>query len=166
MQRSAGKGHMDRFLGRHQKRIDAKGRISIPAPFRGVIARDGYEGVFCVRSLDQPAIDAGGHALMADIDGLLSAYEPFSEDYQALSVALLGAGDTLVLDAEGRIVVPDWVRSATGVTDEIVFVGQGARFQMWAPAAFEAYEAKARERATQLLRARGERRPMAAGGAA
>ena len=148
---------MDRFLGRHAKRIDAKGRVSIPATFRSVLARDGYEGVFALRSLTVPAIEAGGHALIGDIDQLLAGYDPFSEAYQSLSIALLGGGDTLSLDAEGRIVVPDWMRAATGATDELVFVGQGSKFQIWSPERFTQAEAEARRQATELIRARGNR---------
>jgi MraZ protein len=146
---------MDRFLGRHLKRIDAKGRVSIPAPFRGVLQHDGFEGLFAVRSLDLAAVDCGGRRLMAEIDQLIGAYESFSADHQALSVALLGGSDTLTLDAEGRIFVPDWMRQAADLADEIAFVGQGNRFQIWAPAAFEVFEAEARHRAAALLRSRG-----------
>eukprot|EP01037_Dinobryon_pediforme_P020016 gene20016-20543_t len=124
---------MDRFLGRHPKRIDAKGRVSIPAPFRAVLARDGFEGLFAVRSLMTEAIDAGGNALIAEIDGALAGYDTFSPEYQSLSVALMGGGDVLAIDTEGRIVVPDWIRAAAGIADEVAFVGQGTKFQMWAP---------------------------------
>jgi MraZ protein len=154
---------MDRFLGRHAKRIDAKGRISIPAAFRAVLTRDGFEGVFALRSLSQPAVDAGGHALIGQIDRLLSGYDVFSDAYQTLSTALLGGGDTLALDGEGRIVLPDWVRTQTGVTDEVIFVGQGTKFQIWSPERFAEMETAARREAAGILKARGERLPQSGG---
>lgn len=152
---------MDRFLGRHQKRIDAKGRVSIPAPFRSVIARDGFDVLFCVRSLFHPAVEAGGAALIGEIDKALARHDTFSPEHLALSTALMGQGDTLAFDGEGRIVVPDWLREATGATDEIVFVGQGIKFQIWAPDRFAGFEREARETAARLLSSRA-----AAGGAA
>jgi MraZ protein len=152
---------MDRYLGRHSKRIDAKGRVSIPAPFRSVLARDGSEGVFALRSLMHPAVDAGGQALIGEIDALLSSYEPFSEDYQSLSIALLGGGDTLSMDGEGRIVLPDWIRETTGIADEVVFVGQGTKFQLWSPDRYGEIEARARADAAAILKARASRQPIA-----
>jgi MraZ protein len=149
----AGQG-MERFLGRHPKKIDAKGRVSIPAPFRAVLARDGFEGLFCVRALWEPAVEAGGNALIAQIDAAVSGYDGFSPEHLHLAATLMGAGDTLSIDGEGRIVVPDWIREAAGITDEIVFVGLGQKFQFWAPEAFKAFEAKARAAAAELL-ARG-----------
>ena len=145
---------MDRFLGRHQKRIDAKGRVSIPAPFRAVIARDGFEGLYCVRSLWHPAVDAGGAALIAEIDKTLAVHDTFSPEHLALSTALMGASDTLGFDGEGRIMMPDWLKQAIGASDEVVFVGQGIKFQIWAPERFAAFEEKAREEAARLIAAR------------
>lgn len=148
---------MDRFLGRHVKRIDSKGRVSIPAAFRAVLSSDGFEGLFALRSLKVPAVDAGGNALLGEIDALLGGYDRYSDDYQVLSVALLGAGDTLTLDGEGRIVLPDWVRDASGITDEVVFVGQGTRFQFWSPERFAHFEQAARLKAAEIMTARSSR---------
>ena len=36
---------MDRFVSSFTNRLDAKGRVSIPAPFRQALAKDGFEGV-------------------------------------------------------------------------------------------------------------------------
>jgi MraZ protein len=146
---------MERFLGRHPKRIDAKGRVSIPASFRAVLARDGFEGLFCLRALAQPAVEAGGHALIAQIDSVVSAHDPFSPEHLQLAATLMGSGDTLTVDGEGRIVVPEWMRDATGATDEVVFVGLGQKFQIWAPAAFATFEAEARAAAAALIARRG-----------
>ncbi|MDR3376309.1 MAG: division/cell wall cluster transcriptional repressor MraZ [Ancalomicrobiaceae bacterium] len=150
---------MDRFLGRHAKRIDTKGRVSVPAPFRAVLARDGFEGLFVVRSPVSEAVEAGGNQLIAEIDGLLAHFDRFSPEYHALSTALLGAGDTLALDAEGRIVVPDWLKQATGIAEEVVFVGLGTTFQLWEPERFHRFELQARETAARLMRQGGPVRP-------
>ena len=61
---------MDRFVSHYTLRLDAKGRVSIPAPFRAVLARDGFEGLYCYPALDRPALDAGGNALLAEIEAL------------------------------------------------------------------------------------------------
>ena len=59
---------MDRFVSHYTLRLDAKGRVSIPASFRAVLARDGFEGLYCYPALDRPALDAGGNALLAEIE--------------------------------------------------------------------------------------------------
>src|SRR5262245_30583527 len=59
---------MDRFVSTFINKIDAKGRVSVPAPFRAVLERDGYAGgIYCYPSLDAPALDAGGQRLAENI---------------------------------------------------------------------------------------------------
>ena len=142
---------VERFLGRQVKRIDAKGRVSVPAPFRTVLAAERFDGLFCVRSLTHPAVDAGGTALLASIETTLSRHDPFSAEHTALAALLFGQGDGPALDTEGRMVMPDWIREATGIASEVLFVGLGTRFQMWAPERFAVYEAQARATAVRLL---------------
>jgi MraZ protein len=128
---------MDRFVSQFTHRLDAKGRVSIPAPFRGVMARDGFEGLYVHPALDQPALDAGGHALLGTIDGILSRFSPFSEEWELLSVALNGASEVLRMDAEGRIQLSETMKAHAGITDAVAFVGQGHKFQVWEPSRFD-----------------------------
>ena len=44
---------MDRFVSSYTMRLDAKGRVSIPAPYRTVLTRDGFDGAYL-----HPALDA------------------------------------------------------------------------------------------------------------
>src|SRR6476620_1011904 len=81
---------MDRFVSNYTLRLDAKGRVSIPAPFRAVLARDGFEGLYVHPALDAPALDAGGNTLMAEIEAFLLGFSPYSEERDRLATALYG----------------------------------------------------------------------------
>ena len=48
-------GEMDQFVSTFTNRIDTKGRVSVPASFRTVLAKDGLDGIYCYPSLDAPA---------------------------------------------------------------------------------------------------------------
>ena len=67
---------MDRFVSHYVLRLDAKGRVSVPASFRAVLARDGFDGLYCYPALDRPALDAGGNALLSEIDALTAGFRP------------------------------------------------------------------------------------------
>ena len=62
---------MERFVANFTLRLDSKGRVSIPGAFRAVLVRDGFEGLYCYPALDCPAIDAGGRALITEIEALI-----------------------------------------------------------------------------------------------
>ena len=48
---------MDEFVSTFTNRLDQKGRVSIPAPFRAVLAVDGFDGLYCCPTLDRQAIE-------------------------------------------------------------------------------------------------------------
>src|SRR6478609_2181168 len=141
---------MDRFVSTFTNKIDAKGRVSVPAPFRAILERDGYAGgLYCYPSLDAPALDAGGERLAQKIDGLLSGLPDYSDERDELSVALYGEVQILAIDPDGRIVLPEKLRACIGIeggTAEIAFVGLGDKFQMWEPKRFDERRARAREK--------------------
>jgi MraZ protein len=151
---------VDRFLSHFTHRFDAKGRVSIPAPFRQVLARDGFEGVYVYPSLDQPALDCGGLKLLAEIDALLATMPPWSPARDAFATALLGTSEILRMDAEGRVSLDERLKATLGLDEEAVFVGQGHKFQIWAPARFHAHLDEARLRVRRL---RAERAAEALG---
>jgi MraZ protein len=99
---------MDRFVSHHVLRLDAKGRVSVPASFRAVLARDGFDGLHCYPALDRPALDAGGNTLRAEIETLIAGFPPYSEEREQFS----------------------------RITDAVVFVGLGYKFRMWEPGRF------------------------------
>jgi len=140
---------MDRFVANFTLRLDSKGRVSIPGSFRSVLVRDGFEGLYCYPALDRPAIDAGGNALMAEIEALIDRFTPFSEHREQFALALYGTSETLKIDGEGRVVLSDNLKRHAGITDAVAFVGLGHRFQIWEPGRFQ----KELAEATQKVRA-------------
>ena len=63
-----------RFLSTISGRLDGKGRVSIPAPFRAVLEADGYPGLLMHQALDVPALECGGNRLLQEIDGLIERF--------------------------------------------------------------------------------------------
>ncbi len=146
---------MDRFVSHFTNRLDAKGRVSIPASFRGVLARDGFEGLYVHPSLDREALDCGGQALLQEIDALLDKQPLFSDERDLFSTALLGTSEVLKVDPEGRIVLTETLKAYAGIVDQVSFVGQGSKFQIWEPGRFQAHLSEARERVRQMKKSLG-----------
>ena len=148
---------MDRFVSNYLLRLDAKGRISIPAAFRAALARDGFEGLYCYPSLDAPALDAGGNALLAEIESLIAGFPPYSDERDELSIALYGVSETLKVDGEGRVILSDTLKTHAGITNQAAFVGLGHKFQIWEPERFRAQLEEATAKVRALKRGLGTR---------
>ena len=141
---------MDRFVANFTLRLDSKGRVSIPGSFRSVLARDGVEGLYCYPALDRPAIDAGGQALMVEIEALIGRYAPFSDQRERFALALYGTSETLKIDNEGRVVLSETLKRHAGITEVVAFVGLGHKFQIWEPGRFQSELAVAAQRVREL----------------
>lgn len=152
---------MDRFVSHFTNRLDAKGRVSIPAPYRTVLAKDGFEGLYIHPALDLPALDCGGHALLSEIDGLLEQFPPYSAERDLFSTALLGTSEILKIDSEGRVVLTESIKSYACIEQDVTFVGQGHKFRIWEPERFRAHLDEARNRVRDMRKELGARHAAA-----
>ncbi|WFP66064.1 MULTISPECIES: division/cell wall cluster transcriptional repressor MraZ [unclassified Mesorhizobium] len=141
---------MDRFLSNAVNRIDAKGRVSVPAHFRAVVQKRGYAELYALRCLDLPAMDVGGLDLLDRYEQRIALEDPFLQTADDMSFFCHGDGTFLKLDQDGRITMTDFIREHTGISNEVAFVGRGNFFQIWEPGRLAAYGAQARARLLQL----------------
>src|SRR5436190_17156146 len=148
---------MDRFLSSAVNRIDAKGRVSVPAHFRAILQKRGYSELYALRALDIAALDVGGMDLLDRYEQRIAQEDPFLQTADDMSFFCHGDGAFLKIDQDGRITVSDFIREHTGISSDIAFVGRGHFFQMWEPQRLTAYRAEARERLLKLRQAAGMR---------
>lgn len=154
---------MDGFVATYSNRLDAKGRVSVPAPFRTVLGRDGQDGVYCYPALDRPAIDGGGARLQHAIADRLAVFETFSDDHESLATAFYGESRVLKIDPDGRVILPEEFRAYAGIGDTAVFVGQGYKFQIWEPARFAERQRETRAHLRDVTRNLGRAPSRSAG---
>src|SRR5262245_60437006 len=80
-------GSMVQFLGTHQNKLDAKGRVSVPAPFRAALrARGENNGTHLVLrpSHQHPCIEAWPAAEFAALSEPLNRLDIFSQAHDDL----------------------------------------------------------------------------------
>jgi MraZ protein len=144
---------MSHFLGTHQNRLDAKGRVSVPASFRSALRLlAGEEAGACGQvvlrpSHKQPCIEAWPASIFQQLATPLERLDLFSEAHDDLAAALYADAYPVEADKDGRIVLPEPLVGHAGLTDSVVFMGLGRIFQIWEPIAAERRRAEARERA-------------------
>jgi transcriptional regulator MraZ len=153
---------MDRFVSHYLLRLDAKGRVSVPATFRAVLARDGFDGLYCCPALDRPALDAGGNALLTEIEALIAGFSPYSDQREQFSLSLYGTSETLKIDGEGRIQLTETLKAHAGIKNAATFVGLGHKFRIWEPDRFRAELAEATEKVRAFKQELGPRMAAAA----
>jgi MraZ protein len=148
---------MDRFLSSATNRIDAKGRVSVPAPFRTILQKRGSCDLYALRSLDTPSMDVGGPDLLERFEARIAQEDPFLQHADDLSFLVHGDGTFLRIDQDGRITMTDFIRETTGITTDVAFVGRGTFFQMWEPQRLARHAEGVRARLLEWRRAQASR---------
>lgn len=147
-----------RFRGESVHKVDGKGRVSIPAPFRRVLEEadpDWSEGlnpnlVIIHGRTERPRLECFTIRAMEEIDAIVSTYPAFSEEREELEYFLNTQSSYAALDENGRIVLSQKLRETIGLGDEAVFAGMGESFHIWEPGSYAAdLAARAERRAAQ-----------------
>jgi len=149
---------MDRFLSSAVNRIDSKGRVSVPGPFRALATKLGHGELYALRALEEPALNVGGQDLLERYERQLEREDPFFGMADDMSAYVHGEGIFLKLDGDGRVTIGDFVRSVTGITTEVGFLGRGHFFQIWEPGQMQAHLEAARGRLIEFRKAAARKR--------
>jgi MraZ protein len=123
------------FLGEFQHTIDAKGRLAIPAKYRGRLER----GAVLVRGIEQCLYVYTMETWEAKARELDSRdLEP--RQRRMIERRFFGTAFECELDAQGRIVVPARFRTYAELSGETTIIGARDRFEIWNTARWEAYQ--------------------------
>ena len=135
------------FIGTFENKIDRKGRVSVPAPFRLTLAGQSFQGIVAFRSYRAAAIEACGIDFMERLNDSMSALDFFSDAQDDLAATIFADSQQLPFDGDGRVMLPGQLAEHAGITERAAFVGKGPIFQIWQPAALVRYKEEARARA-------------------
>ncbi len=123
------------FKGSYRHRIDAKGRLPIPAAFRRSLAD---AGLVVVTLLDQ-CLAVYPPSEWARLEGQLAALPAFNKQVKALTRLLASRAADCEIDVQGRVLLPPALRAAAGLDRDAVVVGVLNRFEIWSPEAWESF---------------------------
>lgn len=127
------------FLSTYRNKIDKKGRVSIPAQFRTVLAAQESPYVVAYPSPINLCVEACGLPRIMKFNQRVEKFEPYSPERDAFAAMLFGDSVQLSADSEGRVTLPPQLIEFAGLREEVTIVGKGETFELWSPAAFEKY---------------------------
>ena len=130
-----------RFRGESLHKVDAKGRVSVPAAFRRVLEEGDPD--FSRGSCPNFVIVYGGVrgdclegytiSSISKVDKLISKLPRFSKGREMLERFINTQSTYMQLDETGRIVLSHRLKEKIGIGDEAIFAGMGEKFQIWEP---------------------------------
>ncbi|MCI2241732.1 division/cell wall cluster transcriptional repressor MraZ [Adlercreutzia faecimuris] len=118
--------------GQHSFKVDGKGRVAIPAPFRKVLSKElvvtREPKDECVYVFEKPDFDEWVEKLFCDRFG---GYKESDPRHVGLRRKLKARAYDVEVDASGRIMLSQDARTAAGIDKDVVIVGNTGRFEIW-----------------------------------
>ncbi len=115
------------FLGEYTHSIDEKGRLTVPARYRQLLAEGGYitQGFdHNLMVLRTPTFEAMVHRL--DQMSLTNS------SARELRRVLFSQAERIEPDGSGRILIPQFLRQKVNLDSSAMVVGAGSYFEIWA----------------------------------
>ena len=123
------------LTGTHTYQLDPKGRMSLPTRFRAAFAEGawltlGQEG--CLYAFPSPEWQRQSEEARAAPGSGAEA--------RAYARMFFGNAEPVDLDSQGRLLVPQRLRTQLGITREAVARGVGSFMEIWERGTFEGYD--------------------------
>jgi MraZ protein len=118
------------FLGQYQHSIDDKGRLTIPARYRDILAA---EGAFVTLGFDRNLMVLSV-PVFEHISKLINQTSVTDPTARILRRQIYSYAELVSVDKVGRILVPQFLRESVDLDGEAMIVGAGSYFEIWSPA--------------------------------
>jgi MraZ protein len=117
------------FLGEYEHNIDDKGRLAVPARFRDQL----NAGVIITRGFD-PCLIAFPRSYWDHLAQKASSLPIGQIGARDLQRRLFSAASDVLLDKQGRILIPQNLRDFAALGEQVVITGMNEYFEIWASA--------------------------------
>ncbi len=138
------------FIGEYSHNLDDKGRVAIPKKFQKELS----SGAVVTRGLDQCLF----LYTRTEWDKLAQklATLPFAQaNTRAFSRLMLAGAMDLEIDKQGRIVVPEYLRTFAGIKKNVVIAGLYNRLEIWNADVWKDYTKRTEAESTAIAEQMG-----------
>ncbi len=139
------------LLGEYKHNVDIKGRVAVPAKFREKLG----VGAIITRGLDNCLFVFSAKEWEILASKLVSL--PISNaDSRAFGRFMLSGATDVDIDAQGRILIPDYLRKFADLKKQAVVTGLYNRIEIWDAERWDKYKAKTENSSEEIAEKLGE----------
>lgn len=122
-----------RFLGNIEAKIDAKGRVFLPATFRKVLQSAGEELLVLRKDVHQKCLVLYPESTWnRRMDHLLERVNEWDDVGQQVLRQYVSEAETLTLDGNGRFLIPRRYLQKAEISQAVRFIGINDAIEIWA----------------------------------
>ncbi len=138
------------FIGEYHHSIDAKGRFAVPAKFRlalehGAVVTKGLDRCLFLYSMEE----------WTKLAEKLSQLPISQADTRAFSRLMLAGAMDVQLDKQGRIILPDYLRTYADMKKDVVVTGLYNRLELWDESIWKEYKTRTEQESSEIAERMG-----------
>ena len=119
------------FRGHFEHAIDAKGRTSLPARFRDVLAATGDARIILTKSPFDACLHLFPMKAWEEIEAKIAAQPQFDANVIRLRRLYVSAAVECEIDKQGRILVPNALRDYAALHKDVLWAGMVNMVELW-----------------------------------
>jgi MraZ protein len=124
------------FTSEYESKLDAKGRLVLPAKIKAQLPETDGQELAIRRGFEQclvlyPMVE------FKKVFSKISGLNEFNEEYRTLQRNFLSGVVLAELDSNGRFLIPRNMLSYAQIEKEALLVGMGNKVEVWNPAIYE-----------------------------
>lgn len=129
---------MSFFTSEYSCKLDAKGRLVLPAKIKGNLPESSGNELVLRRGFE-PCLTLYPMVEFKKIFSKISGLNEFNEEYRLLQRNFFRGNSTVELDGTGRFLIPKTMLTYASLEKEAIVVGMGNRVEIWNPELYEQY---------------------------
>lgn len=139
------------FIGEYSLSIDEKGRLAVPKKFRkemaqGAVVTRGIDSCLFLYSMDE----------WKKLAEKIAALPLSQKNTRAFSRLMLAGAMDVSLDGQGRVILPDYLRTYAKVNKKVVIAGLLNRLEVWDESAWKKYKQQTEKQSEEISEQLGE----------
>jgi MraZ protein len=123
---------MGGYLGSYLYQVDEKGRVTMPAAFRR-----GQNDSFVLVQFHGDALTLIPNENWREVEAGLREMLKRKPDARHFLLRLTANAHEVTPDKQGRVLIPERLRSSAGISSEVQIVGAFDKIEIWDPRRFE-----------------------------
>ncbi len=123
------------FIGEYSHNLDDKGRLAVPVKFR----RELSKGAVVTRGLDN-CLFLYTKTEWEKLAEKLATLPISQANSRAFSRLMLAGAMDVEVDKQGRIILPEYLRSFAGLNKEVIIAGLYNRLEIWDSEKWSSYK--------------------------
>jgi MraZ protein len=119
------------FRGINAINLDLKGRLTVPTGYRPQLQDIGNNRLVVTIDTEDPCLLLYPLPTWEEIEKKIEALPTFNQLTRRIQRLLIGHATEVELDGNGRILLPQLLRTYAHLEKHVILVGQGKKFELW-----------------------------------